>query len=437
MLRGARAGEVIDLPGDAIRVGRQADSDLRLDPEVDRAASGRHAVLLRHENRWYVRDLGSTNGTFVNGERVTGDVELRKGDRIAFGSEGPMVEFGGSGTASRTDQVRAQLGRDIRRLRWMAIALGVVGVLVAGGLIISSSRARAGWERERVGLLSRIDSVLAQSDAAVASLQGQMQGLAEALRGSQEEVRQARAGLEQASAAGDGPAIEQLRRQLRSATEALNRQQLAATLDFRAIESANRHAVALIYVEAGDGTVSTATGFAVRPDATIVTSGHLIAGADGSRRPRRIAVQFSDSEQYFPARVLAVSPDADLAVIRVDNIIGDVPVIRGLNLRADTLTEGLPVALIGFPLGGETGMPGAANRRTARPLVSAGILTAIAADRIEARGYGAAGASGSPVLDATGHVIGILFGGRDDAEGHTLFGVPASAAAVMLQAVKE
>ena len=40
-----------------------------------------------------VRDLGSANGTFVNGTRIAGDVVLENGDVIAFGQNGPAVEF--------------------------------------------------------------------------------------------------------------------------------------------------------------------------------------------------------------------------------------------------------------------------------------------------------------------------------------------------------
>lgn len=62
-------------------VGRRPPSDLLID-ELD--VSGEHAALSAAEGRWTVEDLGSTNGTFVNGARVL-KVVLRDGDLVQFG----------------------------------------------------------------------------------------------------------------------------------------------------------------------------------------------------------------------------------------------------------------------------------------------------------------------------------------------------------------
>jgi S1-C subfamily serine protease len=99
------------------------------------------------------------------------------------------------------------------------------------------------------------------------------------------------------------------------------------------------------------------------------------------------------------------------------------------------LGAGAPVALIGFPLGGETAMPGTA-RSAAKPLVTAGIVTSVAADRLEVRGYGAAGASGSPILDGDGKVLGILFGGRVESGQSVVVAVPARAATELLEQIR-
>jgi S1-C subfamily serine protease len=65
------------------RIGRDRSSDLALaDPKVSR----RHATLWMQGERYYVRDENSTNGTFVNEKRITGAVELRRGDKLRIGS---------------------------------------------------------------------------------------------------------------------------------------------------------------------------------------------------------------------------------------------------------------------------------------------------------------------------------------------------------------
>src|SRR5689334_8297698 len=65
----------------SVVVGRAPTSDF---PIIDPTISRRHAQILRQDDRILVRDLGSSNGTYVNGERVE-SVELKTGDIVTFG----------------------------------------------------------------------------------------------------------------------------------------------------------------------------------------------------------------------------------------------------------------------------------------------------------------------------------------------------------------
>lgn len=65
-----------------LRIGRDPGNGLRLSHET---VSRTHAELTAHGGRWLLRDLGSTNGTCVNGQRVTGAVPVREGDQVSFG----------------------------------------------------------------------------------------------------------------------------------------------------------------------------------------------------------------------------------------------------------------------------------------------------------------------------------------------------------------
>lgn len=74
--------EQYQLRGRECVVGRQADTDLRLDA---RDVSRRHARILTEGNFFFVEDLGSSNGTFVNNTRVSGRQPLQEQDRIQIG----------------------------------------------------------------------------------------------------------------------------------------------------------------------------------------------------------------------------------------------------------------------------------------------------------------------------------------------------------------
>jgi len=68
--------------GHSLRIGRDPANGLRLTHET---VSRVHAELSRQGGMWVLRDLGSTNGTTVNGRRVIGAAVVREGDQIGFG----------------------------------------------------------------------------------------------------------------------------------------------------------------------------------------------------------------------------------------------------------------------------------------------------------------------------------------------------------------
>lgn len=79
----ARAGETYQLT-EELSVGRAPGCAVVLDN--DTFVSQVHARLFRRGRETYVEDLGSTNGTFVNGDRITEVTRLRRGDRVQFGN---------------------------------------------------------------------------------------------------------------------------------------------------------------------------------------------------------------------------------------------------------------------------------------------------------------------------------------------------------------
>ncbi|HSB55981.1 MAG TPA: FHA domain-containing protein, partial [Gemmatimonadales bacterium] len=92
-LSGSRAGQTSIFGQSYISIGRHPQCELQFDPEKDLDVSSRHAVVAREGDLYVLRDLGSTNGTFVNGRRLSGDHLLATRDVIRFGPNGPQLEF--------------------------------------------------------------------------------------------------------------------------------------------------------------------------------------------------------------------------------------------------------------------------------------------------------------------------------------------------------
>ncbi len=80
--RGPSAGARFLLDTDTVTVGRHPDSDIFLD---DITVSRRHATFTRVGNGHIVADLGSLNGTYVNRDRIEGDISLSGGDEVQIG----------------------------------------------------------------------------------------------------------------------------------------------------------------------------------------------------------------------------------------------------------------------------------------------------------------------------------------------------------------
>jgi pSer/pThr/pTyr-binding forkhead associated (FHA) protein len=67
----------------SVTVGRAPECELRVD---DTYASSQHARIFGKNGSWYVEDLGSTNGTFVNEQKLAAPAMLQPGDRIRVGA---------------------------------------------------------------------------------------------------------------------------------------------------------------------------------------------------------------------------------------------------------------------------------------------------------------------------------------------------------------
>src|SRR5262245_2971643 len=93
ILGGARTGHSETVDKNVIAVGRHPTSDLKFDPRQDLDVSTRHGEIRFLDGHYAIYDAQSTNGTFVNGQRVApgGMCDLHDNDVITFGAQGPTV----------------------------------------------------------------------------------------------------------------------------------------------------------------------------------------------------------------------------------------------------------------------------------------------------------------------------------------------------------
>ena len=142
--RGPGIGRRFDVGAAEVTIGRQAQCDVQVQGTL---VSRWHARIVWTGKAYIVEDLGSTNGTFVNGERVVKAHALRSGDRLQLGDQ---VEFVfqtrvPAGTApspgSRPGPLGAQASRPQPKRRWpwvwiLAIS-GLLVVLIVAGVAYS------------------------------------------------------------------------------------------------------------------------------------------------------------------------------------------------------------------------------------------------------------------------------------------------------------
>jgi hypothetical protein len=81
-----------DHQGAAVRIGRDPEGELVFQGEACQCVSWNHACIELTTGGAFLSDLGSSNGTFVNDQRLAGRTPLRLGDRIRMGQTGPLLQ---------------------------------------------------------------------------------------------------------------------------------------------------------------------------------------------------------------------------------------------------------------------------------------------------------------------------------------------------------
>jgi S1-C subfamily serine protease len=441
ILSGAKAGQSEVFDKSTILVGRNPSNDLRFDLRADLDVSADHAELRERDGVWYVADRASTNGTFVNGEPVDGEAPIKDGDIIAFGRNGPTVEVrakgdptGKTAAVPRTDPRRAvktPIDDARRETTQERVALAVrqqtrpMKVMLWGSFIgLGAIAVVAYWFGTREGRtqVAEMQRMLVKAESTSAALRERARTgdttLAMTLQRQLDSLR-----LQAREAATHGTD-----QQIAAATAAIEqhniRQQSLVQMDLTRISNENDRAVAFLRTQL-DGEAKGGTAFGVTKTGLLVTNRHNVKSDATQAMSTLIEVKFAGTSELLTARVVRLSDDADIALIQIDRP-GTYPTVRGISAKADA-PVGAPTAMIGFPLSLETPMiDGTVNTTLSPAIVSKRIPSLLQLDA-----YGAHGMSGSPVFDARGLVIGVVYGGPRDAP-QIIYSVPSDLVVAML-----
>jgi DNA-binding CsgD family transcriptional regulator len=131
--------DLVPLTADRLTIGRAEDNDVVLaeDSQVSRV----HAVLDRLGAGWSVRDVGSSNGTFLNGKRLSGETRLDPGDEIRLGRT--RIVLRGSPSAGKPPATEATVLPPQLTPRERDVLMALFRPMAAGEMFAEPASTRA------------------------------------------------------------------------------------------------------------------------------------------------------------------------------------------------------------------------------------------------------------------------------------------------------
>jgi S1-C subfamily serine protease len=356
-----------------VTIGRDPTSLIRFDMAGDRDVSTRHAEICAEGGGYTITDVGSTNGTWVNGTRLHGPRRLYAGDLVRLGRTGPTLRV-----------------LSLDDVRWHDT---IEDHLPFPPVNDSSSTNR---QNTRQFVVTMVENRTKSFKVAVVAIVLAVLGL------------------------GVGGWIY---------GRSINTEdpQLWSDVTAPSIRLANDDAIVLIESRVPGQRCAggcEGTGFAIAANGLIVTNRHVVM--QGGTAANSIRVKFANTNIWLPATFVGVSDraDVDLAMIRISKV-GQYPSIVGVSESGPDLAIGSSVLTIGFPLGTLLRMEGSGGNAVAKTTVTTGSIGKVLPTVFQIDAYADHGSSGSPVFDRHGHAIGVITAGIEDPSAKIVYVVPS------------
>ena len=367
-LTGPKKGQSETFGPEPISIGRASNNSLRFG-DSERRVSAHHAEIRRKGRAFILRDLGSTNGTMINGRRVVVS-EIRDDDMIEVGAGGPLLRF----NLDPDDAVAVEPAAFDQTSNGRAAA--------ANPPLEQSDIVRL-VEKEvrlRTGNLPLVSALL------VALLAGAVGGIWLYSRAGGPGSR----ALSFAEIAEQsGPAVVFIR------------------AEFEIVDASGQ--VMSSYSRSG-------SGFVISPGGRIITNRHLVRdweynppppGASG--RTSKIAVILTGHrrDEAMAAQVSHISQDTGIDVAVLELMEPDqIRLPQGIAPASEQISQGEDVAVIGYPLGLD--LLKLTREDRIENSFTTGVVSRVNTGMIQLSLRAYQGNSGGPVLNRKGEAIGIL-----------------------------
>jgi S1-C subfamily serine protease len=382
-LIGPHKGERVKFDAERISIGRAPNNLLCLG-EGARRVSSHHAEITRRDNLYLLRDLGSTNGTIINGRRVVVS-ELSHDDLIEFGAGGPLVRFGIENSDSE-DHIDTVVSAKLSELQRAPSG--------------STPRVRA-IDNHASGHLKK--NALLIAALVTAMLLGGIGGIVASSRLRNYEP--------------DSMSYAEI-------AELTIPSVVLIKTEFELLDSSGQ----VMTTEARVGT-----GFILSENGIVITNRHVIfdweynsssPGTTGRLTKIEAILPHHTFEDPATAEVHKLGPDksVDIAVLKINP--AGAPAVR-VDAEISHTNPGDEVVVIGYPLGLD--LLQWTRDTTADPSLSTGTVSRVGHDFIQLNLRAYHGNSGGPVLNRKGDVIGILTANFSNAQDIALC-TPISAA---------